>query len=70
MTDKEHYELIVRGADGKLLRKETYPIDSIICISKNTYPIKFGGWCYSDIVFSNLTEEKKSKLLEQLTDFD
>lgn len=66
----ENYEITVRDIDGTLLHKGTYPVDAIIMVLKNTYPKELDGWCYSDIVFSNLTEEKKSKLLEQLTDQD
>lgn len=66
----ENYEITVRDSDGTLLHEGIYPVDAIIMVSKNTYPKELDGWRHCDIEFSNLTEEKKSKLLEQLTSLD
>lgn len=66
MENKSGYEVIVRDVEGNILHRRTYPLDSVIGIFNNTYPKELNGWCKSDMVFSNLTEEKKNKMLEHL----
>lgn len=67
MENEGCYELIVQDSNSKELIKQTYPLDSLIVIIEKTYPKELDGWCRSKMLFSNLSEEKKSEMLEHLT---
>lgn len=62
--EKEKYEIIVRKPNGDTILNIEF--DDVNIAVLHSWELK-DGWRYRKLCYSNLTEEKKNKMLEHLT---